>query len=100
MRLKCPGEAEYSVKALVPAKDHKLFECSPVEVYCGLRLCAECASLVKPKDIFTQDMKECVSAMMATQHNALPDFNNSQIMVISSNDLQLLMLESHYETIH
>ncbi len=100
MSLRCPGEAEFSIKAIVPAKDHKFFECSPVEVYCGLRLCGNCASMVKAKDIFTEDMKHSVSAMMFSQHNAIPDFKNSQIMIISSDDLELLMLESHYATIH
>jgi hypothetical protein len=100
MRIKCPAEAEYSIKALVPAKGHSFFECSPVEVFCGLRLCFACAERAKPADIFTTEMKDCISDMMSAQSDAVPDFKNTLLQVIAMDNIELLSIEASNATIH
>jgi hypothetical protein len=100
MHIQCIGMAEFSVKALVPACDHEFYECAPIEVYCGLRLCAAHAAQVKVIDIFSDELRDNVIQMMMHQHHVMPDFARSLLQVISINDLQLLMLESRHATIH
>lgn len=100
MRQKCKCEAGYSVKALVPACECAFYEVPPVEVYCGLLLCASCANLVGPDDIFNEEVVQNVTTMMFSQHQTLPDFSRSKLQVISCNDLHLLMLEARHSTIH
>jgi hypothetical protein len=99
MREKCSGEAIFSVKTTVSAQDHKFFECPPLVIYSNLRLCDSCVEKIKLKDIFTEDMKDLVRFIMF-EHNALPDFQNSQLQIISTDDIQLLMLEANDETKH
>lgn len=100
MRVSCEGQADFSVKALIPACGHEFFESPPLEVYCGLRLCAACANRLKLDDFFNEEVRENVVKVMIHKHNVLPDFARSVLQIISVNDLNLLMLEAQCETIH
>jgi len=100
MSRRCKSEAEYSIKALVPACGCDFYELPPVEVYCGLLLCRSCASGLKWQDVINDEIKDNVTSMMMARHQVLPDFPRSKLQIISCNDLQLLMLEARHATIH
>lgn len=87
----CNNEGGYAIKAQVPAKDRGLIECNSVVIYCALNLCWTCAQQVEPKDIFDVETKEGISTVMSKNRDGVPDFNNSTLEIISSEDLHLMM---------
>lgn len=100
MRTRCKSEGDFTLKAWVPAQNQLASDCSPVEVYCGLRMCHACAGKIKVNEFFTEELKDSVSMMMHTQNQAIPDFFHTQLIIISCDDPQLLMLEAKHATIH
>lgn len=96
----CHKEGDYGLKALVPAKEDKFFECAPIEVYCAVNLCWDCIHHIRPKDIFDSETRRGISEIMSQDHEGTPDFNNSILQVISSNEVILLMTPSPSRSFH
>lgn len=101
MRHQCDAEAAYSIKALIPLKGLDLYECMPIEYFCGLRLCAACAYRIRAVDLFNGDVRNSVRELLRCDGNhGSPDFDRAKLILISVNDLQLLQIEADNSTIH
>lgn len=99
MRVRCSGEASFSIKALIPIRGCELYEIAPIEFYCGLKLCPACANRIKLHEIFSTDIKQAVRALLRSDGRS-PDFERAELVLISMNDLQLLQLEANDATFH